>query len=254
MKNFILLLFLFNPLSSFTQEVPLDFQKIIVANLEPGKCYFTKLLEEKESKNQTLERPFILEVFPPLYEEVELAISLQDFKSQLEINRKHVRHQISPTHLRLIRKELDFHNFNTKTNPNSFAYCIVEVPAQYKVISEKLFIEESITITERELVEESKVIKTYVDAKPANLTENQSFFQGGYWSTLEEVRGSRGCGGSRPIIREIQKALRELGYDLELNNILDEKTKNALTHFQRKNGLVENQIDLETIKKLGVEY
>ena len=37
------------------------------------------------------------------------------------------------------------------------------------------------------------------------------------------------------------------------NNILGEKTKKALLDFQRKNGLKEGQIDLETLKKLEIK-
>lgn len=252
MKNFILFLFIFNALFSFAQETPLDIQEISAKNLEPGKCYFTELKEEKASEKQLLERSFIMEVIPPKYEDIELILSLHDFRSKLEDGRTNMRICISPAHVKLIRKEFSIHGFNTKDNPNSFAYCSIEIPAQYKTISEKNFDKDSITIIKRKLTEESKIIKTYVNAKPVDLTVNQYYFQGGYWNVPVEIYTRRGCGGRGYTIRNIQEKLVELGYDVEVNNIINDETKFALIHFQRKNGLEEGSLNLETLKKLGV--
>jgi hypothetical protein len=254
MKKLILLLFLLNTLLSFGQEVPLDFKEITVENREPGRCYYSSLIDvPAEVKNKEKGRPFVLEVIPPIYENVEIALQYKDFKSQLDKNEP-IRYITSKVHAKFIRRESNTPDYNTSETPNAFMYCLIEVSPYGRTIFKKDFENDSLLIIEKRLIEESKIIITYVDAKPDNLNENQSFFSGGYWSEHKEVIRASRCGGSRTIIIDMQKALKELGYDLELNNFFDEKTKNALTHFQRKNGLDENRIDKETIEKLGVKY
>ena len=60
---------------------------------------------------------------------------------------------------------------------------------------------------------------------------------------------------TKPIVDQIQNALRDLGYyNEDNNNKLDSKTKSALTDFQRENRLPIGQLDYETLDVLGVRY
>ena len=57
------------------------------------------------------------------------------------------------------------------------------------------------------------------------------------------------------IIQNIQTALKERGYGVgEINNIFNEKTRQALIQYQKDNGLPEGQLDFETLKKLEIKY
>ena len=56
-------------------------------------------------------------------------------------------------------------------------------------------------------------------------------------------------------ITQIQTALKDRGYDPgPIDNILGARTKAALTQFQKDNNLPIGQLDLETLKALGVQY
>ena len=252
MKNFILFLFLVNALFTYAQEVPVDFQGITLENPEPGKCYFSELTEQSESKSQILERPFIIEIFPPKYEEVEVTLSFDSLKSQFQ-DREFIRIPTSTPHAKFVKKADSRGRFEAKNNPNSFIFCVVEVPQMWRGLSKESFENGNVKIIETRLIENAKISKTYVDTPPTNLTKNQSFHKGGYWSQPAQLHGGSGCGGGFTI-RDIKEKLVELGYDLKANNVLNENTKFALIHFQRKNGLKEGALDLKTLKLLGIQY
>lgn len=245
-----MLLFLLNVLPSFGQEVPVDIQGIDLENPEPGKCYISELTEQSESNSQILERPFIIEIFPPKYEEIEITFKLDSLESQFE-NSSLIRVQTSPSHAKFVRKEDSRGRFEAKENLNSFIFCVIEVPSTWRTLSKENFKNDIVKVKGKKLIEKAKISKTYVDARPTNLTKNQSFHKGGYWSQAEYLHGGSGC-GSGFTIRDIQEKLVELGYDVEVNNIMNEETKFTLIHFQRKNGIEEGSLNLETLKKLGV--
>jgi Putative peptidoglycan binding domain len=52
----------------------------------------------------------------------------------------------------------------------------------------------------------------------------------------------------------IQKALNEHGFNLELDNIMGIKTKKAIKDFQKKNGLQIGHLNVETLKALGIDF
>jgi peptidoglycan hydrolase-like protein with peptidoglycan-binding domain len=56
-------------------------------------------------------------------------------------------------------------------------------------------------------------------------------------------------------IRQIQQALKDKGYDPgPVDNILGSRTKAALTKFQKEKNLPVGNLDLDTLKALGVKY
>ncbi|MCY7327609.1 MAG: peptidoglycan-binding protein [Saprospiraceae bacterium] len=53
----------------------------------------------------------------------------------------------------------------------------------------------------------------------------------------------------------MQQALKERGYDPgPADNNMGARTKTALLKFQREKGLPSGNLDLETLKALGVNY
>jgi len=55
------------------------------------------------------------------------------------------------------------------------------------------------------------------------------------------------------LVAQIQEALIDLGYKLELTNKMDRETKNCLVDYQKKNELPIGQLDFETLKSLGIK-
>lgn len=75
-------------------------------------------------------------------------------------------------------------------------------------------------------------------------------FHEGYYSNIRE---SYCCGRmSSSKVIEIQKALNERGFEIEVNGDLNAKTKAALTKFQVKNGFCVGNLNEETMNALGL--
>ena len=56
-------------------------------------------------------------------------------------------------------------------------------------------------------------------------------------------------------VRQIQAALKSRGYDAgPEDNVMGSRTKSALTQFQKDKGLPVGQLNIETLKALGVQY
>ncbi len=78
----------------------------------------------------------------------------------------------------------------------------------------------------------------------------------GFWSEWREVlcSGPRG-GGMISLINQIKIKLRDDGfYQGPINNLMDEGLKAALVKFQKEKGLPVGQLDMETLKELGISY
>lgn len=76
-------------------------------------------------------------------------------------------------------------------------------------------------------------------------------FKEGYYSKFREVLCS-----SRPSTTtiEIQQALKDKGYDVEVNDVMSEKTKAAIIQFQKDNNLPHGNLNMETLRALGIQY
>ena len=224
---------------------------IKVNNLEIGRCYFTKMLNQAENKN--IEKSFILEEIEPKFEKVESILLASEIQSKSDKN-GYFRYQTKKPHYKIVIRESDSRRFNTIDNPNAFIYCLVEVPGEWKSINVNDLVTDNLKITKFNLIENSRLVKRYVENKPNKLEENQRYFKSGIWSAFKEVIiGSHDGPNEVQLIRKIQEKLIEEGFDLKANNILDEKTKKAIFKFQRENNLKEGQIDFETLKFLKIE-
>jgi hypothetical protein len=74
-----------------------------------------------------------------------------------------------------------------------------------------------------------------------------------YWSEWKEVLCAS-CVLRDTRIKHIQIALRQRGYDVgEIDDVLGKKTKNALTQFQKDLQLPVGNLNIETLKALGIE-
>ncbi len=71
---------------------------------------------------------------------------------------------------------------------------------------------------------------------------------------LSEWRHLSCCetGITSTTVADIQKALELRGYNVRINNVMDRKTKAALTRYQRDRGLPVGNLNVETMKSLGL--
>ena len=247
MKNILILILIFSLNSCIPNKEIISDHSDYENRLEPGKCYFS-ISEDNKNAEGKPESSFILEIEPNTYEEVDVHYTLADlnFPENVEevslITCKH--------HTKFIFNNKIFKDITSVKNPIGFVYCLVEVPANYKTIYKKDIKPEGVTIKVKRIITHSKITKKRVRKKPKALTSNQLYFESSYWTPLKVANSNNGCGGF--AISEIEKALLKLGYNIEINNILDEEDKAALLDFQRKNKLTEGQLSLETLRKLGV--
>ena len=57
---------------------------------------------------------------------------------------------------------------------------------------------------------------------------------------------------SNQTVRNIQKALKDMGYNI--GSIMGGQTQTALKQFQQDNGLPIGNLNLETLKTLGIDF
>jgi hypothetical protein len=82
------------------------------------------------------------------------------------------------------------------------------------------------------------------------ITRRQMIKPGGFTAWREVLCGEKVTGYT---IRQIQEALNKKGYNIGTpDNVMGAKTKAALVKFQKDHGLPEGQLDMETLKALGV--
>jgi hypothetical protein len=93
-------------------------------------------------------------------------------------------------------------------------------------------------------------VKSTLPTKPNNINGVHLVREGG----LSEMREYIVCGKiSVPTIKAIQKSLQQRGYWVRNNNIMDNRTKRALTAFQKRHHLPIGTLNYQTIDALHVE-
>lgn len=139
--------------------------------------------------------------------------------------------------------------------------CLVEVPAVYKPVTRK--VEKSPAITTEEIVpaitrvmprkvleEASQTLKSEVPATYKTVMTKVLVSKGGYEEWREVLCKQE---ATSEKILAIQRALKNEGYDPgPLDNSMGSKTKEALVKFQQDKGLPIGNLNIETLKALGV--
>ncbi len=252
-KNYFIPLFILLIASNLFAQDQLD---VTTQNWEPGKCYaFRLLLEQADSIPQAAERHF--KVTAPTWE-----TELDTIKNKGE---KIFRVLTQDAYYTYILKQYDAHAVSAPKG-SYMAICAIEIPAKYTTIQ---FNEnESFKVVEvKRLINIPQIVELEsVDFLDIPFDEGESYgalTQGKYlryfklkkgnWSQRREIF-STGCGRQTPLIKNIQQRLKDLGYDVDVNNRMETKTKAALTLFQKQNGLPVGQLDMRTIKMLEVEW
>ncbi|NJN34540.1 MAG: peptidoglycan-binding protein [Saprospiraceae bacterium] len=137
------------------------------------------------------------------------------------------------------------------------------VPAQYTTVTKQQvktpasFREEEIpavysTVTKKAASAGPQVREVAIPAETQTITKRRLVKAGGFSEWREVVCNDKVTGST---VRAIQRALKERGYDAgPEDDIMGSRTKAALTKFQKDKGLPVGNLDVETMKALGVKY
>ena len=137
------------------------------------------------------------------------------------------------------------------------------IPAKYEEVTKQVIQAEANTSMEdipaefasytKQVVESNAAVE--VDEIPAvyeTITKRTLVKKGGFTEWREVLCPNE---VTSYTIRQVQTALKAQGYEPgPLDNILGAQTKAALTKFQKDNGLPMGNLDLETLRKLGIQY
>lgn len=108
------------------------------------------------------------------------------------------------------------------------------------------------TVTRRVLKTPAKQIEEVIPEEYQTVTKRQLVKAGGISEWKEVICADK---LTSQKIRQIQLALKAKGYDPgPIDNILGRETRDALRRYQTANNLPVGQVDLETMRSLGVSY
>jgi hypothetical protein len=138
-----------------------------------------------------------------------------------------------------------------------------EIPAEYTALTKQM-VKSPATTREEDVppvtqTVTNRVVKTPattrtedIPAETATVTKRKLVKPGGFTEWREVLCGEKVTGYT---IRQIQAALIKAGYEPgPTDNIMGSRTKAALVKFQKDKNLPAGNLDLETLKALGVNY
>jgi hypothetical protein len=140
--------------------------------------------------------------------------------------------------------------------------CLVEVPAVYKKVTKKVEVKPAIStevetpakfkiVPRKKMVEPERKEEVEVPATYKTIQKKVLVKKGGYQEWREILCGDQ---LTSQRILQIQKALKAEGYDPgPIDNMFGAKTKEALVKFQQDKGLPVGNLNMETLKALGVQ-
>lgn len=110
-------------------------------------------------------------------------------------------------------------------------------------------------VTEPAVMEEFKVLKDKTQSDNYTVKSHTAKVlvkKGGYTEEREVLCTDK---ITPSVVKQLQKALKNMGYDLgRSTKKLNTRTKEALTQYQKRHKLPVGQLDLETLKKLNIEF
>ncbi len=238
-------------------------------NAQPGKCYARCQSEDQYAYNtkSVINTPKMVKriKLPALYTTVYDTVVIKPQSTRTEripAQYETIRQQkmVSPTTTKWVKGKANAGCLSADPN-DCQVMCLVEVPAQYTTVSKKVLKHEaySRTITvpmEYKIV--AKQVKTQneryteqvIPATYKNIQERVLVKKGGYQGWREILCGSDLTSSK---ISSIQRALKAAGFNPgPIDNVFGTKTKEALKSYQRAKGLPVGNLNLETLKSLGV--
>ncbi len=259
------------PATSATPVVPAAAASVgdVPPNAEPGKCYARCLIPDQFEfkEEQVLDKPvsFKMEVTPATYKTVN---------DTVVVKKAYTKKIVVPAEFETVTEDVLVTPATTKwqkgkadasclsANPaDCQVLCLVEVPAVYRKVTKKVLVtaassrEEDVPaevkITTRKVVDEpARNEKIEIPATYKSVMKKILVAKGGYQDWKEVLCADK---LNEQRILAIQKALKAEGYDPgPFDNMFGAKTKEALIKFQQDKGLPVGNLNMETLKVLGV--
>jgi hypothetical protein len=266
MKSLITLLFLISSLTLLAQP---NLQQIeaLINDAHPGTCYFTKPLDSTVTQKVYFEIESnvwetIQTTTHQLLKEQKLEEKLQsDTSSSIDIivsplSKKLIRRpqHIRKPYLNSVKENSHF------SNENAIFICLIEIPPRYITCSKTsilkdgkpIFIIKNEKVTIRKFVRRGNIC--FLSIEEVTQSDNKNIFEvyTGEWSNIYQETAH--CPPNpRFSIEILRQKLIEKGYTIKNDGTLNTEFRNALIDFQRKNGLPEGRLNIETMKLLGFE-
>jgi hypothetical protein len=139
----------------------------------------------------------------------------------------------------------------------------IDIPAKYKTITRQVIAQAAATRKVEIPAQYKTMTKTIVKTGPATSEVAIPAQMGTYTFTSITGIGSYAdwvevlCENKVTVerIRAIQIALKQKGYNPgPIDNVLGRQTKTALLQFQKDENLPQGNLNLETLKALGISY
>jgi len=230
----------------------------------------------------------VLEVVPATFTTVEEQIMVKEAGSRLEYVPpvyETVTEQVlvSPATTKWVQGKADRNCLNEDPEKCK-VWCLTEVPAQYKTVTKqvlktpastreipipaeyktitKAVVQSPASTREREVPAEYKTVTKQVLKSPAStreveipaeystITTQKLVKTGGFTDWVEVLCEAKVTPAK---VYEVQQALKSRGYDPgPADNVMGPRTKEALIKFQKDNGLPVGNLNMETLRALGI--
>ncbi len=238
-------------------------------NAEPGKCYARCYIPDIYDfvEERVIDNPGKIDIVtvPAVYEMVLDTEVIKQAYKKIEVVQASYETitdtvMIEPPSTKWVKGEADPACLSADPE-DCQVVCLVELPAKYQSISRKILKTPSYT-REIDYPAEFKIVQKKVLKSPAKTMEiktpptyktvmNRVLVKKGGYTEWREVLCANKVTSDK--IMEIQKALLREGYDPgPIDNILGPRTKEALKQYQVDHSLPIGNLNLETLKALGV--
>ena len=255
--------------STSNYKVAAGVSEDVPPNAEPGKCYARCLVEDKyDYVNETvIDQPKLIKQLklPALYKTVYDTVVISPAttrKYTVPAEYETVREQVmvTPTTSKWVKGKADAGCLSA--NPaDCQVMCLVEVPAVYKTVDKKILKNQAYTgqttipmqykiVTREVLVESERIVQTETPATYKTVQKRVLVEKGGYQVWREIL-----CGNDLTTdkIIQIQQALKAKGYNPgPIDDVFGPLTKSALIQYQKDKGLPVGNLNLETLRSLGL--
>lgn len=203
--------------------VPENMAGDLPLNAKPGECYAKVLIPAKvQGREETVkiseEQKVLARIIPAQYEVERERVLIKEARQVWKPGRGGIQQKVNQT--------------------TGEVLCLVEEPAVYK------------TIEKRVLVEPERPEYKIIPAQYEKIMHTETIEA----ERLEWRRILCDTNVTPSVIKSIQNALNQKGFDAgKMDGEYGRKTNQAITAYQRKNGLAMNGLTYETIDHLGIK-
>lgn len=238
-------------------------------NAVPGKCYARCVVEDKYTfvNEQVVDQPKLIKKVkvPALYKTVHDTIVIapavtKSIQHPAEYETVKEQVMVTPATTKWVKGKADAGCLSADP-ADCQVMCLVEVPAVYKTIDKKVLVKQAFSststvpmqykiVTREVKVQDEKLVDVETPATYKTVQKRVLQQKGGF-----EVWREILCGDDLTTqkILDIQKALKANGYNPgPIDNVFGAQTKAALIQYQKEKGLPVGNLNLETLRALGV--